>query len=306
VVQADNKDKGVRENALKVFAEAYAILGEQIWTLLKDVPLKVKGLLEQRFKQVCKKTGGTGGLNQSINSAKGGLQGLKQTNKLEMSNGGFQNKRMTVAPGLNSSLGGMKQLNFNKSAVKTDDLDKSNMQDSEKQSLGSSITNKLDKLDVNQEEAKQCADQMDDVVMQNPSAVSNPSALSDVFAGKVPQPQDDVDMVADIDGQEDEVAQVANQSPSKLGLQKPSAAITTVPKKMNNFVMDEDCDEIQRMLREAEDNLDADPEFRDQKNFILNHIQQLREGDLLKRVDSLVALNEVISATSGTNSEQPV
>ena len=46
IVMADNKDKGVRENALKVFAEAYTILGEQIWTLIKDVPLKVKGLLE--------------------------------------------------------------------------------------------------------------------------------------------------------------------------------------------------------------------------------------------------------------------
>jgi hypothetical protein len=43
---ADNKDKGVREASLKVFAEAYTILGEQIWTLLKDIPLKVKGLLE--------------------------------------------------------------------------------------------------------------------------------------------------------------------------------------------------------------------------------------------------------------------
>ena len=74
---ADNKDKGVRENALKVFAEAYTILGEQIWTLLKDVPLKVKGLLEQRFKQVAKKTGGQpSGLGASINSAKGGLKGL--------------------------------------------------------------------------------------------------------------------------------------------------------------------------------------------------------------------------------------
>jgi len=31
---------------LKVFGEAYTVLGEKIWTFLKDVPLKVKGLLE--------------------------------------------------------------------------------------------------------------------------------------------------------------------------------------------------------------------------------------------------------------------
>jgi cytoskeleton-associated protein 5 len=43
---ADNKDKGVRETSLKVFGEAYTVLGEKIWTFLKDIPLKVKGLLE--------------------------------------------------------------------------------------------------------------------------------------------------------------------------------------------------------------------------------------------------------------------
>jgi cytoskeleton-associated protein 5 len=46
VDMADNKDKSVRENSLKVFGEAYAMLGEKIWSYLKDVPLKVKGLLE--------------------------------------------------------------------------------------------------------------------------------------------------------------------------------------------------------------------------------------------------------------------
>lgn len=46
IEMADNKDKGVRENSLKVFAEIYTVLGEKIWTFLKDVPLKVKGLLE--------------------------------------------------------------------------------------------------------------------------------------------------------------------------------------------------------------------------------------------------------------------
>ena len=46
VDMADNKDKSVRENSLKVFGEAYTVLGEKIWTFLKDVPLIVKGLLE--------------------------------------------------------------------------------------------------------------------------------------------------------------------------------------------------------------------------------------------------------------------
>ena len=48
---ADNSDKGVRENALKVFGEAYTLLGEDVWRMFpKDIPIKVKGLLEARFK----------------------------------------------------------------------------------------------------------------------------------------------------------------------------------------------------------------------------------------------------------------
>jgi ABC-type arginine transport system ATPase subunit len=62
---ADNADKGVRENSLKVFAECYAHLGEKIWTLLGEVPMKVKGLLEQRFKTV--------GKNVSLDRSIGGM-----------------------------------------------------------------------------------------------------------------------------------------------------------------------------------------------------------------------------------------
>ena len=43
---ANSPDKDVREQSLKVFAEAYKHLGEEIWRLTKDVPVKVKGLLE--------------------------------------------------------------------------------------------------------------------------------------------------------------------------------------------------------------------------------------------------------------------
>ena len=62
-------------------------------------------------------------------------------------------------------------------------------------------------------------------------------------------------------------------------------------------------DEMNRLLDMAEDNLDHDPEFTKARNFILNHIKQLKIGDLLKRVDSLVALNEMISA-NGQQQEQ--
>ena len=64
----DNADKSVRESSLKVFGESYTIIGEGIWDLLsKDMPVKVKSLLEARFKTVGKKSGGVN-LDASIKS----------------------------------------------------------------------------------------------------------------------------------------------------------------------------------------------------------------------------------------------
>jgi hypothetical protein len=56
--------------------------------------------------------------------------------------------------------------------------------------------------------------------------------------------------------------------------------------------------DLDDVLDGAEKNLNVDPELREQVDFILDHIRQLKVGDLLKRVDSLVALNELISATT--------
>lgn len=45
--KANSPDKNVRENSLRVFAETYKVLKEDIWRLLgKDINGKVKGLLE--------------------------------------------------------------------------------------------------------------------------------------------------------------------------------------------------------------------------------------------------------------------
>lgn len=38
-----------------------------------------------------------------------------------------------------------------------------------------------------------------------------------------------------------------------------------------------------------------DPKIREQLDFIMKHIQSLKFGDLSKRVDSLVALNDIIT-----------
>ena len=57
-------------------------------------------------------------------------------------------------------------------------------------------------------------------------------------------------------------------------------------------------------LTQAELQMETDPELRQHMEAIQRHIDQLKVGDLLKRVDSLVALNEVISATSNQNDGQ--
>jgi len=69
-------------------------------------------------------------------------------------------------------------------------------------------------------------------------------------------------------------------------------------------MMNEDDDEMQRKLKIAENNLNIDPVLKERQDFILTHIDQLKVGDLMKRVDSLVALNEIISG-SGNASESP-
>lgn len=63
----DHADKGVRECALTFIGEVYLKLDEQVWRVLGPVNIKVKGLLEGRFKQV--KKGGSNGnpMNRSIN-----------------------------------------------------------------------------------------------------------------------------------------------------------------------------------------------------------------------------------------------
>ena len=48
----DSKDASVRENSICVLSEIYKVLDEDIWRVVGVVPLKVKGLLETRFKKV--------------------------------------------------------------------------------------------------------------------------------------------------------------------------------------------------------------------------------------------------------------
>ena len=125
---ADNADKGVRENSLKVFGEAYTLLGEDVWRMFpKDIPIKVKGLLEARFKQVAKKAG-TGGsalnktgdnLNLSMNSAKaGGLKGIATSD--------IKTKRMSMAPSMGvgsaPALGGVGLRFKNKAAAQAEEV----------------------------------------------------------------------------------------------------------------------------------------------------------------------------------------
>lgn len=43
---ADSNDKGVRENSVKIMAEVYKFIDDDIWRILGDVTPKVKGLLE--------------------------------------------------------------------------------------------------------------------------------------------------------------------------------------------------------------------------------------------------------------------
>jgi len=160
VTTAEKPDKSVRENSLKVFGEAYAILGEQVWRLIKDVPIKVKGLLEQRFKQIAKTRSG---LDLSMGSAKGG----QVRNTLAAA---ATNPRNTVAPALQSS-NGLVFKRPEEPEESHDDQNRSLPQEEEKQALNQTsesgsmaVTNQLNQLDVGaggDGMAQQCADDVD-------------------------------------------------------------------------------------------------------------------------------------------------
>ena len=60
----DSKDSAVRENSICVLAEIYKQVEEDIWRVMGTVPLKVKGLLETRFKKV---KGGLGASSNNLN-----------------------------------------------------------------------------------------------------------------------------------------------------------------------------------------------------------------------------------------------
>jgi hypothetical protein len=246
LVCVDSSDKNVRENALRVFAEAYQLMGEDIWRPMKGVPLKVKGLLEQRFKQVSKKNP----LSHSINSSGKAPSSNKKDLNLSM---GAAVKRSTMNP--KQAMG----LKFNKPS---DYVEKK--AEPERSSEGSAD---LDRQEV--------VEQMGSMAIQK----------DEEMKVEPPKQQDgDVEM-------QDDSGVIQPKHSQKLEGQPQENEDKNVP----------DLDEL---LNNAEDQLETDPVLKKQTEFIMHHISQLKIGDLLKRVDSLVALNELISAAGGNIGDQ--
>ncbi|CAH8448820.1 unnamed protein product [Heterobilharzia americana] len=50
--QIGDRDSGVRSAALNALLSAYAIIGEQIWKIIGDIPEKDRSMLEERIKRV--------------------------------------------------------------------------------------------------------------------------------------------------------------------------------------------------------------------------------------------------------------
>jgi len=168
----DNTDKNVRENGLKVMGEAYSVLGEDIWRLLgKDLPLKVKSLLEARFKSVVKKAGGA--LAMSLNNSRGGKEALNLT-------GAAAKKRAIVDASKGLNLTGLK---FNKPSDKSEEESKKSMQSSIKDSEPESVNTKMNDLDPFGSKPKMMQD--------DPFASKNKMANDDPFSSKPKMAQED-------------------------------------------------------------------------------------------------------------------
>lgn len=119
----DSKDSGVRENSICVLSAIYKQVDEDIWRVMGTVPLKVKGLLEARFKKV---KGGLGASSSNLNlsaarSNKGGQEsGAGTTSRPRISprsGGGKDALTKSFNPGLKTqtprATGGGGGLKFN-------------------------------------------------------------------------------------------------------------------------------------------------------------------------------------------------
>ena len=131
-----------------------------------------------------------------------------------------------------------------------------------------------------------------DVVMQDES--QHREAMIDVFKGPKVDIYGDTGMEDPSD--EDEQAQVVsnNRQRDKSPIQPQS-----VPN--DNDVPMTDNRNLDDVLNEAE-NRTLDPELRRAMDFISKTIDQLKNGDLLRRVDALVEINDAISAMSSKSS----
>lgn len=97
----DSNDKGVREASLTFIGEVYNTLEDGVWSVLKNVNVKVKGLLEARFKQVKKGTNGSD-MNRSINNAEPQRRSVVPPSIAKQTSGGISNNSLNKS--LNKSL----------------------------------------------------------------------------------------------------------------------------------------------------------------------------------------------------------
>ena len=140
------------------------------------------------------------------------------------------------------------------------------------------VRTKMDHLDIQDSMSNNPQDQEEEKMQ-----IDQQADLQNVFTGKTNFNQEDVSM-ENAESREDNAAQEIGGKGHKPNKQD----------RPNNE------DEIAEMLRKAEE-MDLDPAVKEQQENILKHIRRLKIGDLLERVDSLVALNEIISTTSSSN-----
>jgi hypothetical protein len=108
----DSGDKGVRENSLQFIGELYKIVDENIWRLVGNISIKVRGLLEGRFKQVKKAGGSTSSYSNMTKSIPQTTTPTKIGNQNPMVRsmiGGLASSK-TITP-RNPTIGGASKLN---------------------------------------------------------------------------------------------------------------------------------------------------------------------------------------------------
>lgn len=113
--QVASSDANVRTSAAEAITEVYKLVGDKIWSVLGEVPDKIRGILDQRFRTVKVKNPELGKIAEGFKSQEPIRVQEKKTETIGKDSkiGKFELGRGVIAQAMNEKIIGLERLTFN-------------------------------------------------------------------------------------------------------------------------------------------------------------------------------------------------